>query len=495
MNRSNLPLSPASIAIEDFNYELPDEKIAKHPLEVRDACKLLVRSHDGEISEHTFSELPALLPANSMLIYNNTRVINARLRFRKASANVHQEGALIEIFCLEPVHPADYAQSFASDRCCSWTCFVGNSKRWKEGPLTMEITIGNEHLTLAAERLSREGNASVVNFSWDNPNVTFSQLISAVGEIPIPPYLNRSTEASDSKDYQTVYSRIEGSVAAPTAGLHFTERVLQEISARGIQRHELTLHVGAGTFQPVKSELIGDHPMHAEFFAVPLPLLRELASLLSPSELSSASCQTTISQPSPSDSSQAEAPKSPSSTTVAEAGAEASPSFSNSSQSEAPLSPSSSTVAEAEAEASPSPAAPSRKKIIAVGTTSVRTLESLYHAGKLILQGTFTGEIPQWTPYESTEASEPTPAEAIQAIIKHMEKTGEQTFIAATRIIIAPGYQYRIVDGIVTNFHQPKSTLLLLVSAFTKGDWRPMYDYALAHNFRFLSYGDASLLL
>jgi S-adenosylmethionine:tRNA ribosyltransferase-isomerase len=314
----------------------------------------------------------------------------------------------------------------------------------------MEITIGNEHLTLAAERLSREGNASVVNFSWDNPNVTFSQLISAVGEIPIPPYLNRSTEASDSKDYQTVYSRIEGSVAAPTAGLHFTERVLQEISARGIQRRELTLHVGAGTFQPVKSELIGDHPMHAEFFAVPLPLLRELASLLS---------------------------------------------LSNSSQSEATQSPSSSTVAEAEAEASPSPAAPSRKKIIAVGTTSVRTLESLYHAGKLILQGAFTGEIPQWTPYEATEASEPTPAEAIQAIINHMEKTGEQTFIAATRIIIAPGYQYRIVDGIVTNFHQPKSTLLLLVSAFTKGDWRPMYDYALSHNFRFLSYGDASLLL
>jgi S-adenosylmethionine:tRNA ribosyltransferase-isomerase len=419
MNPQNL--TPASIAIEDFYYELPDEKIAKHPLEVRDSCKLLVRSHDGEISQHTFNELPGLLPANSMLIYNNTRVINARLRFRKNSSNAHQEGALIEIFCLEPVTPADYAQSFASCRSCSWTCFVGNSKRWKEGPLTMEIKIGNESLTLAAERLQREGNASIVNFSWDNPNITFSQLISAVGEIPIPPYLNRSTEESDSKDYQTVYSRIEGSVAAPTAGLHFTENVLKEISDRGILRRELTLHVGAGTFQPVKSEIIGDHPMHAEFFAVPISLLRELSEILS----------------------------------------------------------------------APSP----RKQIIAVGTTSVRTLESLYHAGKLFLRNAFTGEVPQWTPYEANTEANPTPAEAINAIIAHLESTGEQTFIAATRIIIAPGYQYRIVNGIITNFHQPKSTLLLLVSAFTNGDWRPMYNYALSHNFRFLSYGDASLLL
>ncbi len=412
-NNTTSPSTPADIAIEEFDYNLPDEKIAKHPLEVRDACKLLVRSHEGEISEHCFSELPALLPADSMLIYNNTRVINARLRFRKAATNQHQEGALIEIFCLEPVLPADYAQSFATTEACSWTCFVGNSKRWKEGPLTMSININGEELTLAAERQSRDGNASVVGFSWDNPNVTFSQIISAIGEIPIPPYLNRATEAADSKDYQTVYSRIEGSVAAPTAGLHFTDKVLEEISARGIQRRELTLHVGAGTFQPVKSERIGDHPMHAEFFAVPLTLLKELTAFTG--------------------------------------------------------------------------------RIIAVGTTSVRTLESLYHAGRLMLAGKWTGEVPQWSPYEGGEL--PTPREALQAIVDRLEAAGQQTFIASTRIIIAPGYTYRIVSGMVTNFHQPKSTLLLLVSAFTRGDWRPMYDFALTHNFRFLSYGDASLLL
>ncbi len=396
------------IRIEEFDYPLPDERIAKHPLAERDRCKLLVRRPDGTLSEHIFAELPALLPDDTMLVYNNTRVINARLRFRKP------EGALIEIFCLEPVTPSDYAVSFAQTERCSWTCFVGNSKRWKQAPLEMRLEIHGTPLTFRAERLAKEGNSSVVEFSWDNPSVTFSEIIDAVGEIPIPPYLNRSTEESDRTDYQTVYSHIDGSVAAPTAGLHFTDRVLEEISARGIPRRELTLHVGAGTFQPVKSDEIGDHEMHSEFIAVPRNLIAELAA--------------------------------------------------------------------------------DERRVIAVGTTSVRTLESLYHAGRLLALDRWNGEVPQWTPYDTTLPDLPV-ADAMQAILRHLDAEGTTTFIASTRIIIAPGYRYRVVRGMVTNFHQPRSTLLLLVSAFTRGDWRPLYDFALTHSFRFLSYGDACLLL
>ena len=402
-----------NLRIEDFDYPLPDERIARHPLAQRDSCKLLLRDSSGHLSEHVFTELPALLPDDAMLIYNNTRVINARLRFRKPG------GALIEIFCLEPVEPRDYAVSFASTRSCSWTCFVGNSKRWKEGALTMPLNIKGAQLTFAATRLSKEGNASVVEFGWDNPEVTFSEIIAAVGEIPIPPYLNRSTESTDTTDYQTVYSHIDGSVAAPTAGLHFTDAVLDEISRRGIPRRELTLHVGAGTFQPVKSDEIGSHLMHSEFIAVPASLIEELAM--------------------------------------------------------------------------------EAHSVIAVGTTSVRTLESLYHAGRLIAAGCWTGEVPQWIPYSDPDSTDPVPfisvAESMQAILSYLSERGESTFIASTRIIIAPGYTYRIVRGMVTNFHQPRSTLLLLVSAFTGGDWRPIYDFALANGFRFLSYGDACLLL
>lgn len=264
-----------NIRIEEFNYPLPDERIARHPLDDRAACKLLVRNADGAISEHVFSEIPALLPADSMLVYNNTRVINARLRFRKGADH---SGATIEIFCLEPHEPADYAVSFAATERCSWKCFVGNSKRWKEGVLTMPLTVGGHSLLLSARRADKDGNASIVEFSWDCPEVTFSQIIAAAGEIPIPPYLNRATESSDSADYQTVYSHIDGSVAAPTAGLHFTDEILEEISGRGIPRRELTLHVGAGTFQPVKSDEIGQHEMHSEFIAVPVKLIEELAA-------------------------------------------------------------------------------------------------------------------------------------------------------------------------------------------------------------------------
>ena len=395
-----------NLKIDEFDYPLPDNRIAAHPLAQRDRCKLLVRRPDGVLEDHVFNELPTLLPADSMLVYNNTRVINARLRFRKPGG-----GALIEIFCLEPVAPADYAVNFAQTERCSWTCFVGNSKRWKEGALTMEIAVGDKVVEFSATRVGREGNASVVEFAWNNPSVTFSEIISAAGEIPIPPYLNRSTEASDSADYQTVYSHIEGSVAAPTAGLHFTPEVLEAISNRDIPPRELTLHVGAGTFQPVKADEIGDHEMHSEFIAVPRTLIEELAT--------------------------------------------------------------------------------TTRRVVAVGTTSVRTLESLYHLGCRAAQGLPIDELPQWYAY-SPEHPNLTVTEALNALLA---KCGD-TFIASTRVMIAPGYRYRLVRGMVTNFHQPRSTLLLLVSAFTAGEWRPIYDHALANPaYRFLSYGDACLLL
>ncbi len=403
-------MSPQEIVMQEYDYPLPDERIAKHPLADRDQCKLLVRDKSGCLSTHIFCEIPGLLPADSMLIYNNTRVINARLRFRKSGVN----GALIEIFCLEPIAPADYAVSFASDKACSWLCFVGNSKRWKDEPLSMSLTVGGHAITLRAVREEKRGNASIVRFEWDNPEVSFSEIIATAGEIPIPPYLNRNTEDSDTEDYQTVYSHIEGSVAAPTAGLHFTDRVLDEIDKAGIPRRELTLHVGAGTFQPVKSDSIGEHTMHSEFIAVPKNLIKELS-------------ETT-------------------------------------------------------------------RNVIAVGTTSVRTLESLYHIGCLIHQNRWDGEVPQWYPYEESHP-DLSLKESLTEILKYLEKHNSDTLIGSTRIIIVPGYTFRVVKGIITNFHQPQSTLLLLVSAFVDGKWMKMYDYALTNDYRFLSYGDASLLL
>lgn len=403
--------SVKNISIADFDYPLPDEKIAKHPLTQRDACKMLVRFADGHIEDYHFSDIATILPNDSFLIYNNTRVINARLRFRKGE---NSDGALIEIFCLEPDKPRDYAQNFASATSCSWICFVGNSKRWKDEPLKMMLNIDGTEISLCATRISKADNTSVVEFSWDNSNISFSQIISAAGEIPIPPYLNRNSEDSDKSDYQTVYSHIEGSVAAPTAGLHFTDDLLENISKRGIPRREVTLHVGAGTFQPVKSDTIGEHLMHSEFIAVDRNLLEELAE--------------------------------------------------------------------------------TDRNVIAVGTTSVRTLESLYHIGCLISEGRFHGEVPQWYPYEESHP-QLSAKRAIEEIIHYIDSKNLPALVASTRIIIAPGYDYRIVKGMVTNFHQPRSTLLLLVSAFTGGDWRSMYNHALESNYRFLSYGDGSLLL
>lgn len=395
-------MNPQEISIEQFNYPLPDERIAKHPLADRDKCRLLLHKPDGSIEDRIFSELPGLLPAGSMLVYNNTRVINARLRFRKES------GALIEIFCLEPVAPADYAVNFAAEGAAGveWQCFVGNSKRWKEGVLRGRVG----DAVLSAERITKIGNASIVRFSWTG-SASFAEIIAEAGELPIPPYLNRLTEQSDKEDYQTVFSRIDGSVAAPTAGLHFTPALLAAVDAAGMQRRELTLHVGAGTFQPVKSERIGEHEMHSEFISVDRSLIEELAV--------------------------------------------------------------------------------TERPVVAVGTTSVRTLESLYHLGCMAAQGLSVGELPQWYPYADNH-----PALSRREALTALAAVCGDKLVASTRVIIAPGYDYKVVDGIITNFHQPKSTLLLLVSAFIGDDWRRMYNHALSDSgYRFLSYGDACLLL
>lgn len=402
----------AGIAIGDFDYNLPDSRIAKYPLVERDKCKLLVRSSEGEISTHVFSEISEILPSDSILVYNNTRVINARLRFRKGENN---QGALIEIFCLEPVTPADYAQNFASTEGCSWQCFVGNSKRWKDEPLRMTIkTRTDKEVLFSAQRETKLHNSSIVRFSWNDNDVSFSEIIEAVGEIPIPPYLNRPTEASDSNDYQTVFGHINGSVAAPTAGLHFTDELLKKLDDKGVIRRELTLHVGAGTFQPVKSEVIGEHEMHSEFISVERELIHQLAS--------------------------------------------------------------------------------TDRHVVAVGTTSVRTLESLYHIGCLIHQNRWEGRVDQWYPY-SPNHPHLSRLESLNTIVSYLDEKRLKTLVGDTQIMIAPGYEYQIVDGMITNFHQPHSTLLLLVSAFVNGHWREFYEYALTNDYRFLSYGDASLLL
>ncbi len=401
---------PRNIEIEEYDYPLPDERIARHPLAERDACKLLRYTPGHEIEDHIFSELPGLLKPGTMLVYNNTRVINARLRFTKDT------GAAIEIFCLEPDVPADYAQSFASTASCSWNCLIGNSKKWKEGALTLPLEVNGVKFDLRAVRTSAPGSpAQTVRFEWDAPSVSFSEIISAAGEIPIPPYLNRRSESSDSIDYQTVYSHIEGSVAAPTAGLHFTPALLERLDGAGIERREVTLHVGAGTFRPVSADKIGDHDMHSEFIAVDRGFIADLADAL-------------------------------------EAG----------------------------------------RPVTAVGTTSVRTLESLYYIGVLMAAGRWSGEVPQWTPYEAGLPAL-SAAEALRTIVQRLDAAGDTVLLAHTRIIIAPGYRYRIVGSMITNFHQPASTLLLLVSAFIGPEWRKVYDHALAAGYRFLSYGDACL--
>ncbi len=404
---------PRHIRISEFNYPLPDERIAKFPLPVRDQSKLLLYRH-GKVSEDRFTSLPEYLPSGSLMIFNNTKVIQARLHFRK------ETGALIEVFCLEPILPNDYALNFQQTGHVAWLCMVGNLKKWKEGILKREMTVKGKPLTLTAERGECHGTSHWIDFRWNNPEVTFADILEMFGELPIPPYLNRETQESDKETYQTVYSKIKGSVAAPTAGLHFTPHVLAALRNKGIELEELTLHVGAGTFKPVKSEEIEGHEMHTEYISVSRSTLEKL---------------------------------------IAHGG-----------------------------------------KAVAVGTTSVRTLESLYHIGVTLLNNPEATEedlhVRQWQPYElSAEAPAASAVEALQAIVTYLDRHRMETLHTSTQIIIAPGYEYRIVKAMVTNFHQPQSTLLLLVSAFVHGDWRKIYDYALAHDFRFLSYGDSSLLI
>ena len=399
------------IRMEAFDYPLPDERIAKFPLQKRDESKLLLY-RNGEIGETVFKHITEYLPKDSLMVFNNTRVIQARLLFQKPT------GARIEVFCLEPAQPHDYALIFQQTERCSWTCLVGNLKKWKEGLLSKPVVIQGENVILHAEKKESHGDSHLIEFSWDNPKYTFADLLDAAGVLPIPPYLHRKTQKSDLQTYQTVYSKIKGSVAAPTAGLHFTPEVLADIDAHGIGREEVTLHVGAGTFKPVKSETIEGHEMHTEFISVQRSSIQRIQQNLG--------------------------------------------------------------------------------KIIAVGTTSVRTLESLYYIGiELEKNPNATSEelvVKQWMPYE--DGNNALSAEkALQNILDYLERRGADKLVTATQIIIAPGYTFQIVRGIITNFHQPKSTLLLLISAFVKGNWRPIYDYALSHDFRFLSYGDSSLLL
>jgi len=393
------------LRIEDFSYELPDSRIAKYPLECRDASKLLIYK-EGKCSDTVFRNLPEMLPEGALMVFNDTKVVPARLFFRRAS------GAHIEIFCLQPHHPAEYNEAFAAVGRCSWECVIGNFKRWKDDLLLYDSDDAELlAMNLRARLLEREGQTGIVEFSWEG-DAPFSAVLDLCGRVPIPPYLNRDTEAIDLERYQTTYARVRGSVAAPTAGLHFTPETLEGIAAKGIEIEKVCLHVGAGTFLPVKNSNVAEHPMHREPFVVRKELIRRLAA--------------------------------------------------------------------------------GERPVIAVGTTSVRTLESLYYAGAACIEKGEPEDIAQWDPYVrewpySTE-------ESLQALADWLDSKGYDSLKLGTRIIIVPGFKFRLVDMMVTNFHQPQSTLLLLISAFVGGDWRTIYDYALDNGFRFLSYGDSSLL-
>lgn len=411
-------INPRNIEIKSYDYNLPDERIAKYPLEERDKSKLLIYKNQG-ISERHFYNLPEEIPADSLIVFNNTKVIQARLHFRK------ETGALIEVFCLEPESPRDYQQNFSCEHECTWTCLVGNSKKWKDGALSQTITVDDTEVVLSCERIGESGASQKIHFFWDKP-VSFAKILDAIGELPIPPYLNRETEEKDKQTYQTVYSRIKGSVAAPTAGLHFTEKELQALRDKNVDLEYITLHVGAGTFKPVKSETIEGHDMHTEFISVPRKVIENILNHLKSS------------------------------------------------------------------------AAP----LVAVGTTSVRTLESLFYIGYKLSQNPDAHAeelvVHQWEPYDISYSL--STIEALENIIAYLERTGEENLVTATQILIAPGFQFRLVKTIVTNFHMPQSTLLLLVSAFVDGDslegpnWHNIYKYAMEHEFRFLSYGDSSIL-
>lgn len=400
------------IRIEDYAYDLPEERIAKFPLAHRDDSKLLVYTEASGESPipSKFVNIADFLPSDGLMVFNETKVVPARLFFRKAT------GAVIEIFCLEPVSPSDYAVNFASTSSCRWKAIVGNLKKWKGDQLSFYNAENDSTLAeidLKANLVSNDGKSCVIEFSWSG-GYSFSAVLSHCGRLPIPPYLKRETQALDLERYQTCYAHREGSVAAPTAGLHFTEREFAEIDKKGIERVKLCLHVGAGTFLPVKSEYIADHTMHSEPFEVEIGFLRKLK----------AACNGSV---------------------------------------------------------------------IAVGTTSTRCLESLYFLGAQCIETGSPKFVSQWEPYRE-EGYSYSSEESISALIDYMESNGLETFSSRTQIIIVPGYRFRFINYLVTNFHQPQSTLLLLVSAFIGEGWRDVYRFAMDNGFRFLSYGDSSLL-
>lgn len=411
--KDNYMSEQKQISIEQYNYSLPNERIAKYPLVERDLSKLLIFKNQ-EIKEDGFQNLSKYIDDETLLVFNNTKVIQARLFFNKKT------GAKIEIFCLEPLSPSDFALMFQQKEKCSWKCIVGNLKKWKAEPLEKEMqTEEGEKFILKATRKEKIGDeAHHIEFEWNNENLTFGDILELSGITPIPPYLNRQPENLDKDRYQTIYSQHKGSVAAPTAGLHFTDKVFSDLKQKQVNPAYVTLHVGAGTFKPVKSETIGEHEMHIEHFSVNRTTLE------------------TIKQ---------------------KAG-----------------------------------------RIITVGTTSVRSLESIYHIGKKIKQDKYSGEkffnISQWEVYENQDEI-PTCVEAIDAILNYMTKYELDNLYASTSIIIVPGYEFKTIKGLVTNFHQPKSTLLLLIAALIGDKWQEIYQYALENDFRFLSYGDSSLIL
>ena len=409
-----------NISIEDYNYPLPDERIAKYPLGERDASKLLVLKN-GELTSSHFKNINDFLPKDSLLVFNETKVVRARLQFTKES------GAAIEIFCLEPITGnGDYQLAFSSSSPSEWRCLVGNSRRWKSDKLSLEVEVNKStsqqdnktKATLYAERLEKNDNYSVVRFSWEPAELSFAEILEAAGEIPLPPYLHREAEASDRERYQTVFAKHEGSVAAPTAGLHFTNELIDRLKNDGIAFEEVTLHVGAGTFRPVSSETIGEHEMHSETIVVRMSCIENLIK----------NCNKTI---------------------------------------------------------------------IPVGTTSMRTIESLYWIGLMLIEEGLEERnlhLNQWFPYKERE-SLPSAEESLSTILKYMEMHKMEVFHASTALMIAPSCKINIAKALITNFHQPKSTLLLLVSALIGNKWKEAYQYALDNDFRFLSYGDSCLFL
>lgn len=404
-------MNPSGIKIEDYNYPLPEERIAKYPLPQRDHSKLLFLKK-GNISERKFYEIPDLLPQNTLLLFNETRVIQARLLFKKAT------GAHIEIFCLEPVEPVnDFQLAFQQKPPVVWKCLVGNARRWKSGSLVLRLPLKNREVLLSATVKKRLSDAFLITFSWEPGDVSFADILESSGLTPLPPYLHREAEETDKTRYQTVYARLNGSVAAPTAGLHFTENILQQIEDKAIDREKLILHVGAGTFKPVSAKTIGEHEMHTEQIRVSVEALKHLYDA-------------------------------------------------------------------------------HNRQIIPVGTTSMRSLESLFWMALRLnnnMEHPFC--VSQWDPYKMKVPVDFSARRALEILISTMEKKQQAVLKGETQLIIVPGYRFRFARGLITNFHQPKSTLLLLVSALIGNQWKEAYDFALKNNFRFLSYGDSCLFL